>query len=571
MVNKAIGKMQKKFNTKIGINMGNKDGFSSFSNMYIELLEGREELCCIPGYRKLIKLQELPKVISVYGGESLVISLKGGVYLLDIEKGGAMKKITELAPGERLISLGSFYLISNGNELYSLSLDGEKKLIASDKAPAGCKSGAVNRHRMVLSQNPDMAGDIFFSAKYSSNGHSFEKISSKPDLPEKGSAENAISSEQDCAENAISSEEGSAENAISSEEAYTENIISFDGYIWLFKNASNGGSVLCYSDNGENLELAGEITTSEILSSPIIRQGEILIATSEGIMAISLSNVTDKVSISYRFLAVDYPLPLIENQSVTLGIWREYLALAYDENILLLRKRKECYDCFPLKNIVGYLGDERVYRYSEKAEKGYETHKNSHSVAKGVIMSKMVENGRLVYYSDEGDKSYLVYPTEEMQGGKRLLPERFIFTKKRMMFFTKDGSLYIFNNDKKTAEESAEKYYSFAGHRIECEAEGELMDLSSLGGSRERAECKVNMEMQAEKALKTKLSFFSGNKKVKEDVLKFTEADSKLGDSRAFSVKTRLPCQKAARFTVKTGVFGSPFILKALSAEARKT
>lgn len=577
------------FDTSVGVS-DREGSLSGLKNLYINTERESPRLEIIPGYRRLLKLKEAPEGVILREGseaDEIIFILSDGAYSLKLSEskgeltklphlseskeiikpchlnceerltkpcylGGEerLSKLCNLGEGERLINIGSRLFISDGEALAEIKADGTTKAVSLDPRISGCTLGTVNRERLLLTANPKSPGLIFFSEGCCGD------ISFKDgDLFTDGFGMGNI-----------------------------EHLISFGGLIWLFKDVDEGdGRISCYSlgDDGK-AHRAYTINSSKILSAPLIYRGELLVLCEEGLLSITPSSSEAGGFIS-RILKIYRPLPDSKNGKIRLGVWCGYLALAQGEKILLLRQKGNTFDSFLISDVVGYSQDEQVYRYSNEADEGLLTHPKPDSVAEGVIMSKMTDCGKMIYYSKEEDKCYSVYPTRERRGGERLIPSEYIFLSDKMLFITDDGSVYIFNNDKIPCPVGDEKssikacshrsenapYYSFAGHPIKCEAVGVLKGLHLLGGESDRAEVCANLELYTEGNASITLSLVSGGRVVGKRLCR--PLDSKKGsESKGFSLKARLPCKMGAKLRLEGEIFSSFFSLGDLSVQAKK-
>jgi hypothetical protein len=128
--------------------------------------------------------------------------------------------------------------------------------------------------------------------------------------------------------------------------------------------------------------------------------------------------------------------------------WRGYLLIGCRERIYLGLRSPEGrgLDWYFINGIGGHKDDRTVFRYAKIADEGYHRHKSPDERAVGTVISLKGEDGRLIYYSKEGQKKYSVYPTDERWGGI-LLPALELASDKELLLFSTENGIYIFNND----------------------------------------------------------------------------------------------------------------------------
>ena len=158
-----------------------------------------------------------------------------------------------------------------------------------------------------------------------------------------------------------------------------------------------------------------------------------------------------------------------------------YAAICVDSRILLLEPFDAKGECFLISEVGSNKGDRRVYRYSPVAENGFSTHREPHSPAASEVMSIITRDKKTVYYTEEDEKVYSVYPTEERWGGKLCPAEKFACGEGLLCFSTEVG-IMLFNNDMRGSSQSAitdkvneyrsgrwipPSYYSFDHHAVE--------------------------------------------------------------------------------------------------------
>ena len=180
-----------------------------------------------------------------------------------------------------------------------------------------------------------------------------------------------------------------------------------------------------------------------------------------------------------------------DRDSISITSWRSYLVILAGSRIYLgdayngLTNNTSSYEWYILTGIGSYKNDTRVYRYASIAPKGYSIHSDIDKRASGTVMSEGSEDGSLHYYVEDGGIKFAVYPTEEMTGGSFSQASAMLGDGDLLFFGTEDGSLCLFNSDKRgtppdcvandpdfDAKEYKERmgrlihpyFYSFLGH-----------------------------------------------------------------------------------------------------------
>lgn len=97
--------------------------------------------------------------------------------------------------------------------------------------------------------------------------------------------------------------------------------------------------------------------------------------------------------------------------------------------------------------IAGYDSGRRVYNYSPDAKEGYHVHKNPHTRCASEVMSLIDRDGEMIYFSIEGGKSYALYRTEIMEGGKPLRATAYLVDGDRLWIGNEAGGLYLMGDD----------------------------------------------------------------------------------------------------------------------------
>jgi len=186
---------------------------------------------------------------------------------------------------------------------------------------------------------------------------------------------------------------------------------------------------------------------------------------------------------------------LTENLSeISLAVWCGYLAVLAEGRIYLADSRQRFrdelgrlqYEWYYLSGIGSYADDRELFRYSSVGTHGLAVHKNMDGAVSAEVKSRITDDGKTLYYTEEGGTLYSVYRTCERVGGTFSPAKVLRSNDKGYLFFgTESGDVCIFNNDKRgaipdsiRADESFDEegyrrlmgrrihpeYYSFAGH-----------------------------------------------------------------------------------------------------------
>lgn len=412
-------------------------------NVYIDHEGGGDAVESIPGFRKiyatekkihsfaLVKAEEKSCLI-VHEGDSLYRS-----FMTEENEAKKKEKLTELSDSEsKIFTFGKISIITDGKSLYLLE-GGEITAAFDEEFIAKCSLCAMVDGRLFLSGNKNEGGKIFFSSRLDTEKPTF-----------------------------------SYEDYIL-EGGEIISLLSHGGELWVFKGGQEGESIVCRNtEEGyqKRRVLCGVRPTGRALSC----EGEIVFLAEDGLWSIEAPQSAEKARLTHRSADIDAMLLTEDIKNAPLTLWKGYVAIGVGEKIYLADRRED-YSWYILSDIGSYAGDRRVYRYSPIAPEGYSVHKATDMAAEGEVMSLRLEDGRTVYYTEEGGKRYAVYPTDERVGGMFSPAEALLSSGSLLLFSTVDG-LFLFNSDKRgiTPEgkdcKSRKKYslhssfYSFDGH-----------------------------------------------------------------------------------------------------------
>ena len=237
-------------------------------------------------------------------------------------------------------------------------------------------------------------------------------------------------------------------------DAATVDMLSAEDSLFVFLEKDEGdGCVFRHREENGRYDRVFFRRGGGALPSALEFSGEILFLSDTGVGAIA-SLTQNGFDISSRSLAIEKRLSASKKRRL-LSRLGSYIALASGSEIFLGDSRSVYkkdgalqYAWYPLTSVATYVGDSRVYRYSETAPEGYLVWEKPREVAEGVVMSVGDGSGGLIYYVEISKKKYAVYPTDEFSGGtpsdiSALLGGDILF------FGTYDGSLCLFNTDKR--------------------------------------------------------------------------------------------------------------------------
>ena len=269
----------------------------------------------------------------------------------------------------------------------------------------------------------------------------------------------------------------------------------------VFKSGDDGaGSIYYHTPSETGFDSLPKIYPVSYVHSGIPATGESIsffddpiFISNIGISSLDKLGVNLERSISCRSNGVNPRLLCEDLDEISLAIWCGYLAVLARGNIYLADSRQRYrddtgklqYEWYYLTGIGSYIDDRQVFRYSTSAVGDFLKHENEDEVCEGEIFSTSID-GKTVYYTSEGGKSYSVYRTSERRGGTFSPAIKLLSCDNDLLFFgTENGDICLFNNDKRGAipdsysdDESFDaegyrlimgrrihpEFYSFAGH-----------------------------------------------------------------------------------------------------------
>lgn len=389
-----------------------KGRFAYLENMYIDHEGVGDCIESIPGFRKILTAENSLHSLSIQqtdGKRFIVFHAGNKLYRkgYDSEKCDMIAEIADC--DSSLFSFGSLVIINDTKRLCALDGEGRFRLICEENFIVGCRSITLFDGRLFLSGNKDFPGKIFYSSRLLDGDFVF------------------LEDNHLCVNGNVSY------------------ITSHKGRLWVFRsNESEISEITCHS-SCDGYPVCLTLGVLNPLTSPISTTDEILILTSRGLMAIE-NPEEDKARVAYHSSEIDPMLLKEDLGSARLLTWKGYILIACDEHIYLADKTDRGYDWYYLSHIGGHRDDSRVYRYAKACEYGYDLHKTPDKVARGSIISLKTQEGKTIYYSDEGGKRYAVYPTEERIGGLFIPAENYTCGGD-LLAFSAESSIYLFNND----------------------------------------------------------------------------------------------------------------------------
>ena len=388
-----------------------KPRFAYLENLYIDHESPSGAIESIPGFRKILSTKEVLHSFCIHKeGEEIFFIYHAGNKLYRISySGGKPEKVAEISDTDSVIfKLGGLVTIKDGEGLYSLR-KGVISCLSKEEFILGCKSVSIFDDRLFLSGNKDFPGVIFYSSRLRDGQPVF-------------SVDNRLYAGGDI--------------------SY---ILAHRGRLWVFRSAEGEITYATCHDADEGYPVCLTLDDLTPLTEPLSTRDGLLLLTDRGLLEIEHIE-ENRASITLRSREIN-PMLLKENlSSAGLLRWKGYLAVGCGEHIYLADKAYDDYDWYLLTDIGGHTADDRVYRYSKRAAKGYDLHKSAGEAATGSVMSVKTEDGRTIYYSVEGEKRYTVYPTEERSGGV-FLPAKGMDSDGDLLAFFCDGGIYLFNSD----------------------------------------------------------------------------------------------------------------------------
>lgn len=382
-------------------------------NVYSDIKRGKGIIESIPGFRKIKAFDKELFSLSVIKGkdsELLMIHSGDGLYLLARDENGEYENtppIARLAEKKSCsFAFGNIGIITDGQRLLYITSEGEVLTLSEDGYITGCTAFALYDGRLFASGGGEFPERIFYSSAINSGKALFDNEQYLREV---------------------------------SGHAPTEQLFTLDGALWIFKSFDDGGGNIIRLHGTEGSYTVSQRLTGESpLCTPVYGQGCPLMLTKSGLWKIERSGD------SYRLLQVIGDVfPKDRARSPSMTVWQGYTVISLGEYVYLLSEK----GIFPLYPIGGYINDRRVYRYGRSADGDLRLHPIPDKKAEGRIFSYITAAGKTLFYSEEGEKKYAVYPTEEREGGELMPCIEMKSDRERLWFYTQRG-LYCFNSDK---------------------------------------------------------------------------------------------------------------------------
>ena len=426
------------------------EGVKLCINMYRDYENGGEALESIPGYRKIfssgasihnILISEDGKLIYVHAGE--------GLFCLHTSGGGDAERICDMADrGGCAIADGGVALFSDGEKL--IFLKGKDAIVIStDGSICACTVGSIFDGRLFLGGNPQLDGVIFYTTPIGDGG---------ADIGIGGKIERAY-----C--------------------RGTKDILTCGSRLAIVNR--RGVTLLSDSEGYPAMESYCGISP---MGRAVVCDGRLVILSDRGLITIGLED--GKI----EHVGCDVDTRLGEGGWRISGIWCGYLLLHRGEELLLGDTRGMLNDgWYLISPLMSYIGDRRVFRYCGVEMEGilsdratlsdYSIHETPDKICIGEPTSMVTADGETVYYSPEGEKKYLIYPTAMRDGGMGSPAVRLCTDGRLLLFGTEGGDLCIFNNDRHSEPECdgmlPADQYSFDNHSVLYAVEMHVDDCGS--------------------------------------------------------------------------------------------
>ena len=246
-------------------------------------------------------------------------------------------------------------------------------------------------------------------------------------------------------------------------------LVSGGDCLWVFHKSG----ILCYGREGyaRLRHIEGINPTGEAM----LLDGRIILLTEDGPRFIEDCHLPERARVTrptYKLLSL---LSAEEMREASLCSLEGYAAICSGSRILLLDP--ETSECFLISDVGSYKGDKRVYRYSPITKSGFSTHRQPNTPANAEVMSIITEEKETVYYTEEDERLYLVYPTNERSGGELCPPIKYA-SGCGLLCFATEGGILLFNTDMRGVMPEGEtggdararkihpSFYSFDSHAI---------------------------------------------------------------------------------------------------------
>ena len=266
-------------------------------------------------------------------------------------------------------------------------------------------------------------------------------------------------------------------------------LLSVGNTLAVFKENDDGtGSIFYHAPKETGEGVVSKIYPVSDIHSGLVGLGAVIsyydepiFVSESGISALPKTSLDRERSVRIRSRRI-HPRLLGEDLSeVSLSKWCGYLVVCVGGKIFLGDYRQFSsdasgseYEWYYLTGIGAYSGDQTVYRFHSKPAPYYAL-ALADQVTTSTVHSEIAPDGKKHYYVKPGPFKYEVYMTEEKRGGT-FSPAKIVFSVGKLLFFaTEDGTLCLFNNDKRgkapasrifDSEEERLEYERFLGNRL---------------------------------------------------------------------------------------------------------
>ncbi len=266
-------------------------------------------------------------------------------------------------------------------------------------------------------------------------------------------------------------------------------LLSIGNTLAVFKENDDGsGSIFYHTPQQTGEHMVSKIYPVTDIHSGLVGLGAVIsyydepiFISESGICALRKSGLYSDRSVKVRSHRI-HPRLLCEPLSeISLAKWCGYLVVCVRGKIFLADYRQfssdetgEEYEWYYLNGIGTYEGDETVYRFHSCPAPYYKTILPD-QVTTSTVMSEIAPDGKKHYYVKPSYTKYEVYATEEKRGGVFSGAKMVFSTGKLLFFTTENGTLCVFNNDKRGKapdsrifdnENERIEYEKFLGNRL---------------------------------------------------------------------------------------------------------
>ena len=233
----------------------------------------------------------------------------------------------------------------------------------------------------------------------------------------------------------------------------------------VFKTGDDGGGSIYYHTPKETgLDMLPKIYPVSYIHSGIYAKGpsisfydDPIFISGLGVTALDKRAINLERSISVRSSNINPRLLGEDLERIRLAKWCGYLAVLCEDRIYLADSRATFisdkgnteYEWYYATDIASYVGDTPVYRFSEARIDGIDNYPKPHGRVTTPVVTEE-HNGETVYVTYVDGTKYLVYKTEQREGGiPSPATELASYEDTHLFFGTESGDVFLFNNDKR--------------------------------------------------------------------------------------------------------------------------